>query len=196
MDRINIDPLMRSLLAQLESAKTTRRQADEEIAEITSMIQDVPRAAEDPRVITNMLHRIQRRDACTMFDQIRLALETNKAGMTSFQVIYWMWMKTALEFLNYWPCIVPTALQCMMEAGEVKEFTNKKGKKAYRLKKARRASTRRVGAHNNPKIKSASKPNRTPVRRPSGYRRLARRRTYRRRVSTKTSGKTKISPLR
>src|ERR1019366_8318069 len=149
MDRINIDPLMRSLLAQLESAKTTRRQADEEIAEITSMIQDVPRAAEDPRVISNMLHRIQRRDACTMFDQIRLALETNKAGMTSFQVIYWMWMK-----------------------------------------KARRASTRRVGAHNNPKIKSASKPNRTPARRPSGYRRLARRRTYRRRVSTKASGET------
>lgn len=190
MDRINIDLLMRSLLAQLESAKTKRRQADEEIAEITSMLQDVPRAAEDPRVITNMVDRIQRRDARTTFDPIRLALETNKAGMTSFQIIHWMSMKTALEFLNYWPCIIPTALQCMVEAGEVKEFTNKMGEKAYRLKKVRRASARRVDAHNNPKIKSAGKSNRTPARRQSGYRRLARRRTYRRRVSTKASGKT------
>lgn len=164
MDRINLDPLMRSLLGMLESAKKTRRQADEDITEIASIIADLTRAAEDPNVAIAISQRIQWRIARTMFDSIRSALYTSKSGMTVSEITDWILMELAREFRDGCARTIPMTLRSMMEAGEVKEFKNETGKTAYVLKRNRRASAARINVHKQPKttvVKSTRKPRRS-----------------------------------
>lgn len=139
MDRMNTDPHFVSLLARIESARRKRVAADEEIAEISEMFQFPAKAEEDPRAAATLVNQLLRGAVCQMFDPIRSALRAHKTGMTQQQITEWdCCTNFAHEYAKYCGCAVPIALRIMTESGEIMEFTNKDGQKAYRIKQSRK----------------------------------------------------------
>lgn len=180
MNRINVRSLVSSLLAQLESAKRRRKEVDEEMAEITSVLQGLSRPGDDPRVVMDLLAKVDERVAREMIALVRPVLFAHKSGMTAPQIKVWLLMNLGIDFSRYFDAATPRALRSMKESGEVREFTNKQGEKAYRMKKPPQRSAGRVNARKTPKSRSVATSSRRRSTSGSGYRRLVGPSKYRR----------------
>lgn len=143
MEQMNMHSMMAWLLGDLESAKQRRREADEEMKEILSILQTPSGADKDPNAIAHLVQRQNERVARDMFDLIRPALRANKTGSTSQDITNCVLMTVAKGCFEQITYATSVALQLMVESGEINHFANEQGEKLFRLKTSRTKSKRR-----------------------------------------------------
>jgi hypothetical protein len=134
MSESPIRQTMDEMFGKLSAAILTRREADQQITEYTNALRALAKVIEDKEVGDSYLVRLDEIGGKPGFvDSIRSVLQ--RKSLTPTEIRSWINITKRMDLSAYSNPMasIHTTLRRMKESGEVEEFTNEKGEKAYRL---------------------------------------------------------------